>query len=271
MTLRQALMSVDLDEVYRLINKKDSEIEPKSKAPTLQQTVDAYTSVVKELLEKPRTRKYSMSILVHEAEDWFDKHKYADVCFLNPRYVAPPKGAKPWGGNKFPKKGKYYNCNLNKHNKTFAMGFTSWSKIIDTPIINDAKYSMEKVVAEILWELTFYGWTEKKCDDHAEEIKGKLKEAMKEIKEGKCIELPPKKKGGYKIVIPDCVSKQIVDIANQLNTPIKPPQTKKCTTCWGYGLWAMGEASPMGPMDASDGMPTKACPECGANPNPMKG
>lgn len=261
MTLRQALMAVDLDEVYRLINKKDGGMEPKSKAPTLKQTVDAYTPVVQELLSKPRARKYSMPILVQEAVDFFDKHKYPDVCFLNPRYVKPPKGFKPWGGNKnLPP--KHYNCNLNKYNRTFAMGFTPWSKIIDTPIVNDAKYPMEKVIAEILWELTFYGWTEEKCNDKSEEIKGCLDKAMKEIKEGKCIELPPKKKGGYKVVIPDCVSQQIMDIVNK---------KERCKTCWGYGLHALGDSCPMGRMDAEDGMPTIACPECGTNPNPLKG
>lgn len=43
-----------------------------------------------------------------------------------------------------------------------------------------------------------------------------------------------------------------------------------CNTCYGYGLWAIGEKSPMGPMDASDGVPTIACPECGANVNPKR-
>ena len=44
----------------------------------------------------------------------------------------------------------------------------------------------------------------------------------------------------------------------------------KCKTCMGYGLWAFGDPSPVGPMDASDGIPTKTCPECGANANPIK-
>jgi len=42
---------------------------------------------------------------------------------------------------------------------------------------------------------------------------------------------------------------------------------KKCKTCNGFGLWAVGEHVPMGEMDARDGMPTVACPCCGANPN----
>ena len=37
-----------------------------------------------------------------------------------------------------------------------------------------------------------------------------------------------------------------------------------CTTCWGYGLWAVGETLAMGPMDAGSGLPNQACPECGA-------
>jgi len=44
----------------------------------------------------------------------------------------------------------------------------------------------------------------------------------------------------------------------------------KCKTCYGFGIWAIGMPAPMGPMDCADGMPTKPCPECGRNPNPVK-
>lgn len=216
MTLRQLLESVDLGKMFVLINKKDSKNAAKCDRPSMEQTTSSYNAVVNELLGKPKARKYSMPILVKESEDWFDKHKYADVCFLNPKYVAPKKGLKPWGGTRGKKIPKgHYNCNDNKHNKTFAMGWTPWSKLIDTPVINEAGYTDEKVLAEILWELTFYGWTEKKVDVRVKEIEGKIKEAIKEVKQGKCIELPPKKKGGYKVVIPDIVAKQLKDIAEK--------------------------------------------------------
>ena len=39
---------------------------------------------------------------------------------------------------------------------------------------------------------------------------------------------------------------------------------KECGSCYGFGFWAVGDRVPMGRMDAGDGMPTKACPECGA-------
>ena len=34
-------------------------------------------------------------------------------------------------------------------------------------------------------------------------------------------------------------------------------------------MWALGEETPMGPIDASDGIPTKRCPKCNANCNPI--
>ena len=43
-----------------------------------------------------------------------------------------------------------------------------------------------------------------------------------------------------------------------------------CTTCYGFGLWAVGDPVPMGPIDAMDGLPTIPCPECGANANPVE-
>jgi hypothetical protein len=213
MTLREAIMAADLDKVFRHINKKDSRNAAQCDRPSMEQTIETYTAVTKELLGKPRIKSYHMPINVAEVKDLIDRKKYIDVCFLNPKYVKPPKGAKPWGG-KNPPEG-HYNLNLSKYNKWFSIGWIPWSKIIDTPIVNETKYPVEVVVAEILWELTFYGWTEEKVQRQGDKLEEAFKKATKEIKEGKCIELPPKKKGGYKIVIPDIVSKQIIDTTNK--------------------------------------------------------
>lgn len=48
----------------------------------------------------------------------------------------------------------------------------------------------------------------------------------------------------------------------------KAKKTKVCSSCYGYGFWTDGTA-PMGPIDASDGVRTIACIECGANANPQ--
>jgi len=39
---------------------------------------------------------------------------------------------------------------------------------------------------------------------------------------------------------------------------------KKCTRCFGFGIWAIGDPCGVGEMDARDGVPIKKCPECGA-------
>lgn len=47
-------------------------------------------------------------------------------------------------------------------------------------------------------------------------------------------------------------------------------QKDECKSCYSYGLWYLGDPSPMGQIEASDGMGTIACPECKANANPIK-
>jgi hypothetical protein len=41
-----------------------------------------------------------------------------------------------------------------------------------------------------------------------------------------------------------------------------------CNSCYGYGFWSFGTIQPIGPIDASEGIPTIECPECHANANP---
>jgi len=43
-------------------------------------------------------------------------------------------------------------------------------------------------------------------------------------------------------------------------------KNKKCKTCFGLGVWSVGDPVGVGPMDAADGVPTNPCPECGAGP-----
>ncbi len=234
MTLREALKIANLDNVYKHINYKDNHDIDKCGRPTLNQTILSYSHVVAELLNKPVVKPGKMPWVVRNEVSYFDKSPYIDVCFYNPDYIAPKKGLKPWGG-KNPPPG-HYNCNVNKHNKYFAAGFTPWSKIIDTPIINEAKLTIDQMVAEILWEMCFYGWTESNTIEHTNNIMDSIKK--------------------------DC--KKIVKNKNKC----KP--TKSCSICWGHGLWRDDSNAPMGPMDSADGMPTKACPECGKNPNPLK-
>lgn len=222
-TLREALAvyaaGPQISQIFQHIWKKDQGMACAEDRPTLEQTEKSYSKVITELLSKPSTKPDKMPICVRMGIDFFDKTDFVDVCFKNPKYVAPKRGLKPWGCRKGQKPPKgHYNVNSDKHNKYYAFGWTPWSKIIDTPIVVEGKAKklpVSAVLGEILWEMTFYGWTEEKCDTRGKEIQGKIKDAEEDIKKGNFVELPPKKEGGYKVVIPDTVTKQIIDLINK--------------------------------------------------------
>ena len=216
MTLRELLKEARVDEVFKLINKKDSKNAAACDRPTLDKTKSSYAKVIAELMGLPKAKAYKMSWVVKNSVDFFDKTKYVEVCFLNHDYVEPKKGLKPWGCSKgeTPPKG-YYNVNEDNSNKYFAAGMTSWNKIIDTPIINEGNFSPERLASEVLWEITFYGWSNVQVKDSVKELQSRLKKGRKEIKDGDCITLPPKKKGGYKIIIAKSVIEDLKNISKK--------------------------------------------------------
>ena len=202
-------LSLVLDYLY----KKDSE-SMRSKV-TLKSTTRAYVPVIDELLSIPPAKPYRMPIMVKWAIDDFEKQpiKYVDVSLLNTKYKAPAEGLQPWGCRKGKKPPKgHYDVNAEKHNQYFAFGFSSWSDVIDTPVMDDTGLSEPEIVAEILWELTFYGWTQKDVEKEIDEIKDSMDQALKEIKEGKCVKLPKKSEKGFDVVIPESVLKQIKEL-----------------------------------------------------------
>lgn len=217
MTFRELLKTANLTATYQHINDKDNSYEGRPPID-VQITIDAYTKVVKELLGKKKTKPFKYKFYVSEDVDCFDKkQKHVNVSLFNPRYVAPAKGLKPWGssrGEKVPE--GYYNCNSNRHNKFFAFGSTKWSELIDTEIINTTQYSNERILAEILWELTFYGWSEKKVEQTWKGISKRVKEAKNDIKNGNYTEIKPKKKGDRTILVSDTFKKAWEEIKKSL-------------------------------------------------------
>jgi hypothetical protein len=209
--LYACLFSRDKDGAFRragqfeaaasdLRNSKSDLPESRMGEVTPELTAKSYSRVIQELLKKPRSRAYRYPILVRMTRQGGES--YADVSLFNTKAVPPPKGLRPWGGK--PPKG-YYNCNLSKYSPRFAFGYTSWSKIIDTPVVNRARLKNHELLAVILWELTFNGWTEEQCRDSVQVLKEKLDEARKGIKAGKCIVLPRKGEKGFNPAIPDSV------------------------------------------------------------------
>ena len=154
---------------------------------TREQIVKTYSSVIKELKRIKPQKPFRYEIVVQKAKDHFDKKPYVDVYMLNPDYVKPDENLKPWGGENAPE--GYYNCNDEKYNERFAFGYTSWKEVIDTKINVrtpiTSHFDWPRILAEILSELTFYGFTEKICKKNIKKLKLRLCETIKTVDEFK--------------------------------------------------------------------------------------
>lgn len=180
-TLRQLIEQVSQSETEALIaylcKKDENSLSKPAPAATVRK---AYTSVMREFLSMPKQRSGKMPIFLKIVKDSYDNTEYCDVCFLNPAYTPPPKRLKPWGG-RAPE--GHYNCNANKYNQYFGFGYEKWSELIDTPIINKTNLSDVEQLAEILWEVTFHGWTAKSSEQAVKKITKSLAATVKECKQ----------------------------------------------------------------------------------------
>jgi len=183
MTLRDLFKIVHLNGkngVYEYLYKKEKSYAYKCDRHTLKQITSAYSKVVNELLTLKHNKPDEMSICVKSAKSFGTYENYIEVCLLNHNYEKPNKGLKPWGGEPLPQ--GHYNCNLDKYNKFFSIGPADWNKYIDTPIINKVKnLSLEGQVAEILYELTFWGFTNKQVKTDGKKLEKTLTESVKWI------------------------------------------------------------------------------------------
>jgi hypothetical protein len=174
-TLRQFILDISTGQekqIYRHLHDKGRRLFRYE--GDLEETAACYRHVIEELLSKPKIGAGPMPIVLVPSREPEKSGKF-EVLLLNRRAVDPPARAKPWGG-RHPPPG-YYNCNLVKYNRYYTMAGVAWSQIIDTPVINKGDYPPPVAMAEILWELTFHGWTEEENKKFMDELKHRLQEA----------------------------------------------------------------------------------------------
>lgn len=71
----------------------------------------------------------------------------------------------------------YYGIATNQ----YSLSFRPWVKCVSLAVSPDtlSHYKVEEIVAHFLWELTFYGYSEKEMQKHADELYKKVKEVNK--------------------------------------------------------------------------------------------
>lgn len=177
MKLHELINSVDKNVVFQHIADKDKQ--------ELEIVKKAYTNVIEDLLAKtPKESPYP--IFVETAKDDFDKSDYIHVCYINNNYI-DPLGLIPYGAeiDKIVPEG-HYNANDEKYSKYLGFGFSPWDEVAGTEVTFNENFSPEILVAEILWELTFYGFKESESQAFAE----KLSRDVEDIKSGKVKTVP---------------------------------------------------------------------------------
>ena len=60
----------------------------------------------------------------------------------------------------------------NKTDEIFALDFLSWSEIIDLDVKNSTKLNEEELLAHILWEITFWGFSDSKISQERAKLDG---------------------------------------------------------------------------------------------------
>lgn len=156
---------------------------------------EAYEPVLKALLAKPPTPPgypilLSACSLAGLERLGIDSEPYIDVSLMNPNFVETPKDLEPYYSNDHSVPKGHYNANSECFHPILGVTGSDWSSLIDATVwLEDEKVlqlapTLEHVVAHIVWEITFIGFTEEGCKKIWDGIKKDI-ETYFEAKEGK--------------------------------------------------------------------------------------
>lgn len=130
-----------------------------------------YAAAMAELLALPPT-KPGLPILLSSYHDDDDDAPYIDVALWNTAWTPAPPGGDP-------------HCEA--HSQVLGMGLTSWVELIDAAIyasdlgaVLRLCPTLPDVLAEVLWELTFYGWSDVDVQATREDIVKSMDEYRKD-------------------------------------------------------------------------------------------
>jgi len=116
---------------------------------------------------------------------------YINVSLINKNFVKePPSGLKHWGGNDSDEHDcpeGYYNANWIGYYPSFGIG-RDWGGFINGEIVVDENASdltELEILTEILWEITFYGFSCQVVEKFWDTIDERMEECKAEISKKK--------------------------------------------------------------------------------------
>lgn len=143
MTLRQLIDKVlDTGMFFSVVSTLRSHYNFDDSSEDIEYISDVYMNVLVELLNKPEFESHDRLSVDERIDDLSDPPEmYVDV------HILKPDEDEPW-----------------------ALDFVPWSTLIDLKIVNKLKLKPEELLAHILWEITFHGYSESKVDEESKKL-----------------------------------------------------------------------------------------------------
>jgi hypothetical protein len=162
MNLKELIESCDWEKTYLYIHLKDASNAVPS---VIEDVVRCYSGVINELLSNKPTLPYHFKIAVKTELDW-----YYTYILENPDEIKLATNTiKFLSDGKTLDKSKYEYMDVSfvsiEPGVEVCGCLSPWSEMLSMPIVNELNLSNEALLGEILWELTFYGFSEKKTKD----------------------------------------------------------------------------------------------------------
>ena len=147
MTFRELLKKTNHKEIFNHLYK---EYYYKNIDDEVNEMSLAYRAVISELLAKDASPASDWVMQIRAVDNCFE-----DVCWHN-----------------------------SSENETYAIDLTPWTQLIDAPLKIEGQLEEAAVAAHILYEITFYGFTEEKVLEERRSLEGQVDESvdMTEVK-----------------------------------------------------------------------------------------
>jgi hypothetical protein len=145
MTLRELLYRKSYKNIFNVIYKTFLKERKNNQITELSIKFENAFTELKSIKKQNRTENL---VVLNEVEN--EEEQIIDVCF--------------------------YDDNEDEH---YGLDFMDWGEIIDCQVVAPKAFNQTTIVAHILWEITFWGFSRKKITEERKE----LNKAVKEVEE----------------------------------------------------------------------------------------
>lgn len=160
------IKSVDLEKVYLYISDMDRD----GTEADINDVRRCYGKTIQEMLSNTPAETTDV-ILVKKEVDWFYEY-----LIENPKEIKKTKDVKFLPDGTLDKDYyTYINVNLKDlSGQETGIGNQSWAELISMEIENSVGLSDEALLGEILWEVTFHGFSESKVKNFWDELSNSI-------------------------------------------------------------------------------------------------